>query len=357
MKIIVIAPYYFNSAPSQRYRIEQWAPHVKDKDIKFDYLLFCDERLQKILYLKGSYLRKFTLFVKCYIKTLLRIINLKGYDIVFLHKGVSPTGVPILEYLLNLKKIPIIYDFDDAVYLFQHGQARGIWIYLKCPWKVKYICRIAAHVIAGNRVLSEYALQFNKHVSVVPSSIDTDLYFIKKHTEKKHIVLGWTGSHSVCYNLKIVEQVLIALKKIIDYEFIVISDCEFDLGFDYTFIKWNPATETEDLAKIDIGIMPLFDGEWERGKCGLKILQYMGMGIPAVASPIGANKEIIEDGVNGFLVDSDKEWINRLSLLINDFQLREKLGLAGRKSVKARYSAVMNASILLDIIKTVQGYK
>lgn len=354
MKIIVIAPYYFNSAPSQRYRIEQWVRNISEENVEFEFLLFCDKGLQDIIYSKGYCIKKAFLFLKCYLRMLMKIAFLKDCNYIYLHREISLIGLPLLEYLLILKSIPVIYDFDDAIYLPGKSQVNRFAGLFKCQWKIKYLCRISSCITVGNRVLSDYALRFNKNVLILPSSIDTAQYTVKQHSFKNKAVVGWTGSHSVCYNLSLIKEALAALKKRIPYDFVLISDRPFDMGIEYKFIKWNPDTEVEDLSLLDIGIMPLFDSEWERGKCGLKILQYMGIGIPAVASPVGVNKDIIIDQVNGFLPNSIEEWVEVLSLLIKNPSLRERIGAQGRKTVESSYSAKIISNKLLKLIQSME---
>ncbi len=136
-----------------------------------------------------------------------------------------------------------------------------------------------------------------------------------------------------------------------NFEFLVISNEKPQINLkSFKFIKWDKTSEISDLQKIDIGIMPLYDNEWEKGKCGFKGLQYMALEIPAVMSPVGVNTEIIKDGENGFLAKDEQEWFDKLSLLIENSQLREKLGKAGRQTVIEKYSVDANKQKYLDVL-------
>jgi len=355
MKILVIAPYYPNCAPGQRYRIEQWLPYLKKHDkVEFDFLTFCDENLQRILYSKTKLLKKAYLALKNYIRLLLNIIRIKNYDAIFIFREVSLFGPPILEYIIKSKKIPIIYDFDDAVYLPYISPIHGWLSYFKCPWKTRYICKISSHVTVGNDTLFKYAIRYNKNVTIIPSTIDTDSYFLKEHNNKKKPVIGWTGSFSTMLKeLPLIDEALSELKNAHDFNLVIISDRKPKLKTKYKFIEWNHNTETRDLSVIDVGIMPLQNDAWNRGKCGFKILQYMGMGIPVVASPVGVNSDIIRHAENGFLAKDKKEWIEKLEILIKDAGLRNSLGKKGRGLVENRYSKKVGAEKLREVFNVV----
>ena len=197
-------------------------------------------------------------------------------------------------------------------------------------------------VFVGNTFLADYAKKYNNNVKVVPTTIDTDYYTPKKLNHNKNkICIGWTGSLTTIKHLNTALPVLKALKDKYQEQiyFKLIADVPLINNLvEFKFCKWSKNQEVEDLSEIDIGIMPLPNDEWSKGKCGFKGLQYMALGIPAVMSPVGVNTEIIQDEVNGFLADKEDEWITKLSKLIESAHLREQLGEAGRKTVLERYS-------------------
>src|SRR5690606_4454603 len=174
---------------------------------------------------------------------------------------------------------------------------------------------------------------------------------IKENTGK--ITIGWTGSHSTLKYLKEIEPVLQYLEtKYPHVQILIIADKKPDLQLqNLEFIKWNKETEAEDLSKIDIGIMPLPDDEWSKGKCGFKALQYMAMEIPCVISPVGVNAQIIDHGINGFLAESDQAWITHLEHLINNQSARVLLGKAGRKKIIENYSVLSNTANFLSLFE------
>ena len=167
------------------------------------------------------------------------------------------------------------------------------------------------------------------------------------------MVIGWTGSHSTLKYLHAIEPVLQKLENQFPFiSFLIIADQPPPLHLArLTFIKWNPQTEIADLLKMDIGIMPLPDDEWSKGKCGFKALQYMALEIPSVVSPVGVNTFIINNESEGFLCRSNEEWLLALEKLIIDKNLRIKLGKAGRKKVVEHYSVSSNTSNFLSLFE------
>ncbi|GAB1445792.1 hypothetical protein MASR2M41_15170 [Flammeovirgaceae bacterium] len=193
-----------------------------------------------------------------------------------------------------------------------------------------------------------YALQFNQKSFLNPTTIDvTNVHkpSLNLNLRKKDkIVIGWTGSHSTVKYLEIVYPILFTLShKYKNVEFIIIANAKPTIQLErLQFIEWSLLTEIEDLTKIDIGIMPLSDDEWSKGKCGFKLLQYMALGIPCIGSRVGANIEIVNNGVNGFLCSTEEEWLTTLEKLILDEGLRSTVGGAGRSTVVNRYSVQSN---------------
>jgi glycosyltransferase involved in cell wall biosynthesis len=280
--------------------------------------------------------------------------NLSRYDLVFIQKEALPFGTTIIEKLFSSKK-PVIYDFDDAVYLMNPSKTSLI-PFLRTPSKIATIIKLSECVIAGNQYLADYATKYNCDVHIIPTCIDTD-YYIPKHKreERKRIVIGWIGSQSTISYLVDIKGVLKKLCRKYDVIFKIVANAEIDLNIETEFKTWRLRDELVDLRSFDIGIMPLPNNEWTRSKCGYKIIQYMAVGKSVVASPVGVNKEIINDGVNGFLAKNENEWKEKLSVLIEDYDLRKKISVAGRQVVEDRYSLKINAPKLLNLLFKVSG--
>lgn len=253
-----------------------------------------------------------------------------------------------------LKK-KILYDFDDAIWLTDKSNESKLIRVLKWRDKVALICSWSYRVSCGNLFLSSYARNFAKAVIINPTTIDeVDLNLSpKKENLDSRVVIGWTGTHSTLKYLTKVESALQEIQMVHpNVDIMVIADKQPSMKLsNLRFVPWNLQTEIDDLKKFDIGLMPLPDDEWAKGKCGFKILQYMALGIPAVASPVGVNKQIIENGKNGFLSSSEADWISQISMLITDQELRKEIGSRGREYVLKNYSVASNTSTFLSLFE------
>ncbi|GCC52041.1 glycosyltransferase family 1 protein [Chryseotalea sanaruensis] len=279
-----------------------------------------------------------------------------NYDLVFIHREASPLGPPLFEWIIGkvLKK-KIIYDFDDAIWLTDKPKETLLERFVKSRSKVGQICSWSYKISCGNDYLANYAKQFNANVLVNPTTIDTERLktstLVKKNPHNENIVIGWTGSHTTLKYLESIANILFRIEQqFVNVSFLVIANREPILNLkNLKFIQWKEETEIEDLSQIDIGLMPLPDDEWTKGKCGFKALQYMSLGIPAVASPVGVNTTIIQHSTNGYLAKTDKEWFETLSELIEKRELRDLLGLRSIKTVEMYYSVNSNKERFLSL--------
>jgi hypothetical protein len=238
----------------------------------------------------------------------------------------------------------LVLDFDDAIWLPRVGGSRLLRV-LHRETAVQDILRCAAAVIAGNDFLAEYAGRFNHNVTVVPSSIAAEAH---KSMANSNMV-GWIGSRTTLPYLKPLRPVFETLGV---KPRVIASGDPSQLGFDVEFRPWRLETENEELSQIGVGISPLPDTPWERGKCGVKLLQYMACGMPVVASPVGANANIVTHGVNGFLATQTEEWTTALRRLVADPDLRRQLGAAGRETVATRFSVQRAAETITSVLRT-----
>ncbi len=206
-------------------------------------------------------------------------------------------------------------------------------------------------MVGGNDYLCNYAKKYNSNVVFIPTCVDAVNHHVgvkNQHTEK--IVIGWTGSHSTMIFLNSILEVLQRITKDFNTETIIISNKPPQFHLDnLRFIPWNKSSEVNDLLQINIGIMPLKDDPWCEGKCGFKLIQYLSLGIPALASPIGVNKGMIEQNINGLLCSTEEEWYNGLAKLILNEQLRVQMGLSGRQKVVKNFSLQANAGSFLAL--------
>lgn len=358
IKIGALIPYPLNIAPGQRYRIEQWEPHWQAQGITVEMLPFADDALMQLLHRPGNYLGKAIGLTRCFLRRILLLGSLHKYDAIYLFRAASIVGPALLERLISLLRRPIIYDFDDAIYLLHTTAANRYFGWLKFPGKTTSLCRLSSHVVVGNGYLAEYARQYNERVTVIPSSVDTDAYESKHKKESPgRVIVGWTGSSTSQTHLEGFAPMLRELMKQREIELHVISDRQPNLpGVQFVWHQWSPETEIQDLARFDIGIMPMPDDKWSRGKCSMKALLYMAMGIPTICSAVGMNTEVIQHGENGLLAKTDQEWLECLKMLIDDTTLRRRLGVAGRQTIEERYSmrrcAALFATVIRDTVAT-----
>lgn len=354
MKILFLVPYPLKESPSQRFRFEQYFEILIKNKHTYRAQSFLSVAGWKILYKPGHPFSKAWIIFSGFLKRLFILHRLFYFDYVFIHREAAPVGPPVLEWLIaKIFRKKIIYDFDDAIWLTDKTNEGMLEKAIRWRSKVSSISRWSYAVSCGNEYLCAYARKFNPHVVLNPTTIDTVGLHVPSAEKKStdHIVIGWTGSHSTLKYLKEVEPVLLQLeKKYPHLQTLIIADRKPDLALrSLIFVPWSKETEAADLAKADIGIMPLPDDEWANGKCGFKALQYMSMKIPTVVSPVGVNTKIVEPSINGFYASSQEDWINALERLINDSALRQRLGENGRKKVIESYSVDSNASTFLSL--------
>jgi glycosyltransferase involved in cell wall biosynthesis len=330
-----------NVSPGQRFRFEQIEPILEQHNYKVDTFPFINEKTYKVFYQKGFFLRKFLGFLQGFVNRFFFLFVSGRYDFIFLQREAMPVGPPVFEWLMaKVLRKKIVYDFDDAIWLPEKNNG-GLFRFIKCFWKIKYICKWSCKISVGNEYLSDYAKKYNKNVIVIPTCVNTVSRYnvLKEHQDTNKVVIGWTGSHSTLKYLNPVYRVLLKLEKEKNFDFLVICDRPPEFSFkSLKFKRWDPELEIQDLASFDIGIMPLTNDQWSEGKCGFKLIQNLSLGIPAVTSPVGVNKKIIEYGVNGFLCATDVEWETALKKLLDDVELRKQMGLAGRKKIEIQYS-------------------
>jgi glycosyltransferase involved in cell wall biosynthesis len=264
-------------------------------------------------------------------------VTSRRYDLVLVHRESLPVGPPWVERILGSAGVPYVFDFDDAIYLRASSDANRRLAWLKYPSKTATVVRNARVVIAGNEHLANWARRSAADVVVIPTAIDTDVYR-PAPPRMGPLCVGWSGSPSTIQHLEQLAPVLSELQRERGVRLRIIGDSGYTIdGAAVDAVPWREASELEDLRAIDIGVMPLPNDEWARGKCGLKALQYMALGIPAILSPVGVNRAIARDGA-ALLASTAAEWRSALRALLDDEQLRVRTGRAGRVRVESEYS-------------------
>lgn len=358
MKILFITPVPHEGA-STRMRIEQYLDKLNNEKIEYRISPFLDSRFFAIVYKKGNLLKKIFYFVSSSLRRIGDILNARRFDCVFIHREAFPFGPPFFEWIINLLGVPIIYDFDDAIYLSSPNVKSRIMSsgFLRCYSKVPKIIKMSKAVIVCNEYLKNYCLKFNQNVYIIPTSIDTDKFSLKENhavDKMKPFIIGWVGSHTTAPYLKSLENVFKRLSKKYDFILRVIgAGRDFKIGFDKTELtEWHIEREVSDFQDLDIGVYPLSGNNWDLGKTGFKTVQYLAVGVPCVVSNVGSNREIIKDGVSGFLAETEDEWVDKISAIIENPQIYKRFVEEGRKTVEQRYSIKANYRKFLEVIKS-----
>ncbi len=350
-RILFLTPYPSGTAGSQRFRFEQYIPLLEKEGVVCDTQSFIDEETWRILYLPGHTIAKLVGVIKGFARRKWLLLKVSRYDFVFIHREVTPIGPPIFEWILaKVLKKKIIYDFDDAIWKENTTGSNAIAKIIKWSSKVGSICSWSLKVSVGNEFLASYARQFNNQVLVNPTTIDTNQLHLPSEKEKEKIVIGWTGTHSTLRYIELLSDVINKVAEVRDIETLIIADQKpISKIIDFKFLPWEKNTEINDLNKIDIGLMPLEDDEWAKGKCGFKALQFMALEKPVLVSPVGVNANIIAQGVSGYHCVSPEDWESRLIELIDDQSLRKRMGKAGREKVIEEYSVESNSTNFMSL--------
>jgi glycosyltransferase involved in cell wall biosynthesis len=346
-------------APSQRFRYEQYVAFLADHGFHTTFAPVLKANDYGAVYGEGGYLKKGLIAGRGLARRLADARRLPGFDIVFVQREAFQLGTSWFEALAARSRPRLVFDFDDAIWLPNVSDANSNLAWLKRPSKTSKLIAMADLVLAGNAYLADYARPINPNVSIVPTTIDTDSHVRDTTAEKAPgICVGWTGSATTIQHFDLILPVFRRLKERYGagVRFKLIGDGRYrEEALGIQGLDWNAATEVRDLSDIDIGVMPLPDDEWARGKCGLKGLQYMALEIPAVMSPVGVNTEIVEDGVNGFLAADEDEWVEKLCRLIESESLRRKLGSTSRQTVESRYSVRSQQDRYLSLLTDLVG--
>lgn len=344
-KVFILAPYPKGEAPSQRFRFEQYIDELSSQELSVEIHPFLNDKTWKKLYNQGSFFGKAFGITGSFCRRFILLFRLVKADYIFIHREASMISPPVFEWFIaKVLRKKYIFDFDDAIWLPNYSESNAKFHRLKAYWKTKWIIKWASTVTAGNEYLKNYAMNYNRNVQIIPTTIDLVQVHNKKTDYNASIInIGWTGTHTTMHYLDEIVPVLRSLEKEYVFTFTVISNLppSFELK-SLKFVKWTKESEIEDLAKFSIGIMPLIDNEWAEGKCGFKGLQYMALGIPAILSPVGVNTTIIQNGINGFLCATEEEWKSQLIALFESNELRQKIGAEGYKTVVQRYSVEAN---------------
>jgi glycosyltransferase involved in cell wall biosynthesis len=354
VRVLAVVPYPLGAAPGQRYRIEQWAPYLLEDGIELHFTPFAGPALAKTIYERGNHAAKVALMTQAWLAGIDHAWRAATFDVVYLYREASLVGPALLERLIAWRNQRVVYDFDDAIWQRYVSPRNRYFSYLKAPGKTRALCRLAASVVVGNEHLAQFARRYNPAVTIIPSTVSLRQYRpAPLGVRLRERTIGWTGSHSSIQYLGIVEGALQRLARRRRFRLRVIGVEGFSIpGVDVECRPWKASTEVEDLWPLDVGIMPLTEDPWTLGKCAMKAIQYLGVGVPAVVTPVGANKEVVEHGITGFHARTEDDWVQALERCLDDDPLRLRMGAAGREVVEARYSAETQAPRLAAILRS-----
>ncbi len=356
MKVLFVTQYGL-SAASSRTRVFQYLPFLEAEGVGADVEVVAPDalvalttsggRAARVIYYLRSLYRAFRAGWRC-------LWMARRYDVLFIQKVLFPFPLCRLLWFCRRK---VVFDFDDAVFTTEAPEED--WIARLRTWRHRRglppMLRAACHTIVENTYTAAYARQFCPEVSIITGPIDTERYCPGRREDRPEVVLGWIGSRSTAQYMEMIRAPLAELgRRHSHLRLCLIGIRGFEAeGLQTVWRDWSLETEVADLQTFDIGLMPLPDDPWTRGKGGYKILQYLAMGLPVVASPVGINREIVEDGINGFWATAHDEWVAHIERLIADPELRTRMGEAGRRKMEAGYSLHQSSRLLLQVLRLV----
>jgi glycosyltransferase involved in cell wall biosynthesis len=352
-KILFLTVHRPDRSPSQRFRFEQYIPFLEENGYQCAHSFLLDAKKDKIFYSKGKIFGKLGIVLSSIVKLWTLSSRANEYDFIFIQRETFMLGTIFFEKRFAKSRAKLIFDFDDSIWLLDVSDANKKLAWLKNPDKTSEIISLCDVVVGGNPYLCNYAKQFNKHVKLIPTTIDT-IEYVNKGNKNTTICIGWSGSLTTLKHFDFAVPILKKLKEKYGDKISIkaIGDANYkNEELKVISLPWKKENEVEELSTFDIGIMPLPDDKWASGKCGLKGLQYMALEIPTIMSPVGVNSEIIQDGVNGFLASTEEQWLDKLTQLIESKELRERIGKAGRRTVEEKYSIESQKTNYLKLFK------
>ncbi len=355
-RILIISPHPEGVAPGQRLKYEQYFPFFREAGYEVVVSPFMSDRFWNIVYKPGRYPEKVFWTIMGYFRRFFDLFRLPFYDGIYIFLWVTPFGPPFFERLYGLLNKNILYDIDDLVYLRHSSKANGIIERLKGRDKPIALMKMAKHVIVCTPHLDEFVQQHNPRTTDISSTINTDTYqVVNDYSNERVPVLGWSGSHSTSKYMHLLRKVLLRLQADRPFKLIVMGDTSFHMeGIkDQEAVAWSEAAEVPTLQRFDVGLYPLPNEEWVLGKSGLKALQYMAVGVPVVATAIGANFRVVKHEATGYLVNNEEEWYQALSHLLDDAESRARMGKAARQHVLDHYSLYANKDAYLKALEEV----
>lgn len=348
---VLALPRYGRRGASSRLRLWQYSPWLQSAGLDVTARpLFLDSYIEELQAGRRDPVR----MASAYVHQIARLLRREHFDLLWIEKEALPWLPGWIEQAVLPRDVPLVLDYDDAVYHMYETHRQSL-VRAVLSSKHPAAMRRAALVIAGNATLAERAGQEGaKRVAIVPTVIDLDRYPapVRRRPDNAPLLICWVGQRSTAAFLDPYRALFNSIAEAGHARFVAIGIDAAVLGLPMSSVPWTEDGEADAISSCDIGIMPLTDGPFERGKCGYKLIQYMACGLPVVASPVGANLEIVDHGVNGFLARTPEEWHIALSALASDAGLRARMGAAGRKRVEQTYSIQSTGPVLASLLRS-----
>lgn len=360
MHVLFLATYPEEGA-SSRLRITQFFPYLEQHGVRCTFRPLFDTDFYRAFYRPGGYLAKSRRLLRLTLARLGDVLSARRYDVVFIQREVHIIGPPVFEWMLaKLVRRPIVFDFDDAVFLPSSSGVYGrLASLLKRPGKTKSILRWSAQVIVCTEYSRQFAVGHHPSPVVIPTVVDSHVFTPRPGGGDGVPTVGWVGSFSAAPFILALREVFERVGERHRYRLKLVGmGMPFSLrspNVEVVNVPWSLEREATDYQSLDIGIYPLIQEPWTEGKMGLKIVAYMACGIPSVSSPIGDHVRFVREGDNGFFASTDDEWVEKLSLLIETPSLREKVGRRGRETVEEYYCLDRQAPRLLEVLRAAGG--
>jgi glycosyltransferase involved in cell wall biosynthesis len=323
---ILFLPLYNEDWASSKYRVYKHIPYLMKHDLSCLVLRPASPTLRS----------RFHYYARLF-------LHARRYDIVFIQKKIFRFPLYRLIRMIGKK---IVFDFDDAIYCDEPHRE-----------EINRIIATVDHVLVANDQLAAYAIQYNRLVTVLPTPLEASPPSTCPSAEDGNVKIAWIGRPWNQHYLSDLEGVFLFLKKTaLNLTLYVVSGAPFrfkNTDFPIVYVPWSEKKEEEILRSVNLGIVPLRDDEWSRGKCGYKVLLYMSHGLPVIASPVGVKATLIKNGINGFLASSEQEWIDKLCLLSKDQDLRCKIGASGYETFLSTYTYDVVSARLASILQSI----
>jgi len=343
---------YSRLGGSSRLRFYQYLPYFKQNGIAVEVApLFGDDYIHDLYSGKG---KRPTVVLRAYFRRIKDLLRFRHFNLVWIEKELFPFLPAWGESLVNAFGIPYVVDYDDAIFHNYDLHPNKLVRFLLRN-KINNIMKQAAVVVVGNSYLGERAYHAGaKRIELIPTVVDIKRYRVIPKLDRSPFTIGWIGSPATSKYIHLIKPALSDVCKNGNAKVLLVGAGSIMLNDVSVEVKpWAEESEVEDMQTFDVGVMPLPDEPWERGKCGYKLIQYMACGKPVVASPVGVNQEIVDHGINGFLARDVAEWVAALKQLRDNASLKQEMGYAGRRKVEEQYCIQVTAPRLVDIMRSV----